>query len=85
MDRVFVRTCSAGQASVLSAAAGRCARIRSAQVRIHDPAGRHPIDPLSNARYLARIEVLDAEPSSGETSEAQVEVVVSDLFGRYLD
>lgn len=85
MDRVFVRTCSAGQASVLSAAAGRWTRVRARQVRIHPPDGREPIDPNSSARYLARIEVVDGEPSPAAPAAGPVADVVSELFGPYLD
>jgi hypothetical protein len=85
MDRIFVRTCSADQASVLSAAAGRCTRIRSSRVRICPPDGRLPIDPSSDARYLARIEILDQEPATNGAAGGQVADVVTDLFGPYLD
>ena len=84
-DRVFVRTCSAGQASVLSAAAGRWTRVRTRQVRIHRPDGREPIDPNSSTRYVARIEVVDGEPSSAAPAAGPAAEVVSELFGPYLD
>ena len=85
MNRVFVRTCTAGQASVLSAAAGRCTRVRSARVRICPPDGRLPIDPSSDARYLARIEVVEDDPPANGAAPERVTQVVSDLFGPYLD
>jgi hypothetical protein len=85
MDRMFVRTCSADQASILSAAVGRCTRVRSARVRICPPDGRFPIDPDSDLRYLARIEVLDADPVANGAAPEPVSEVISDLFGQYLE
>jgi hypothetical protein len=85
LDRVIARTCSAGQAAVLSAAAGRFTLVRTSQVRIHPPAGRVPIDPASTDRYLARIELLDGDPGPERPAGGPEAEVVSDLFGLYLD
>ncbi|MBO0698259.1 MAG: hypothetical protein J2P46_07695 [Zavarzinella sp.] len=85
MDRVFVRTCSANQAAVLWAAAGRCTRVRGSRVRIHMPAGPRPIEPDSSRRYVAQVEVLGNGPAlAGVVCGPEAEVV-ADLFGPYLD
>jgi len=84
MDRVFVRTCSADQATVLAKAAGRCARVGGAHVRIHLPDGREPIDPKNNTRYVAQVEVLDPDASPSVLAGGDAAHVVSDLFGPYL-
>ncbi|HKB05632.1 MAG TPA: hypothetical protein VKD90_25640 [Gemmataceae bacterium] len=84
MDRVIVRTCSARQASILRAAAGRCTRVRGSRVRIYQPSGPEPTDPDSSRRYVARIEVLDAGPGSAPVAPGPEAEVVDDLFGVYL-
>jgi hypothetical protein len=84
MERVFIRTCSADQATVLARAAGRCARVGGSHVRIHLPDGREPIDPTNPARYVARVEVLDADAAPSVLAGRDAVHVVSDLFGPYL-
>jgi hypothetical protein len=84
MDRVYVRTCSAAQATALARGEGRLARIGSASVMVHRPAGREPIDRDSSSRYLARVEVLDTEPAQGPPADPDVVKVLSELFGEYL-
>jgi hypothetical protein len=85
MDRIFVRTCSADQAAVLSAAAGRFARVHSSRVRICPPDGGSSIDPDSNQRYLARIELVEDDTRLNGAAPDQVSKIVSDLFGPYLE
>jgi hypothetical protein len=85
MDRVIFRTCSARQASVLWAAAGKCTRVGSSRVRIYPPSGPEPTDPDSSRRYVARIEVLDAAPVHAGVRPGPEADVVADLFGPYLD
>jgi hypothetical protein len=84
MDRVIVRTCSARQASILRAAAGRCTRVRGSRVRIYQPSGPEPADRDSSRRYVARIEVLDAGPGPAAVAPGPEAEVVDDLFGIYL-
>ena len=85
MDRELVRTCSADQAAVLARAAGRSARVGTSRVLILPPAGRNPIDPATHARYLARVESVDAEPGADRVADEDAAQVVSALFGPYLD
>jgi hypothetical protein len=84
MDRVFVRTCSSVQAAILARAAGRRARVGTFQVLIHKPAGREPIEPTTHARYLARVEPLDAVTGRTDLADEDATQVVSALFGPYL-
>jgi hypothetical protein len=84
VEKDLIRTCSAAEAAILAAAAGRCARVGSACVCVHPPAGAAPIDPDSSHRYLARVELvgngIDREPAASP----DVDRVLSDLFGPYL-
>ena len=85
MDRVIVRTCSARQASILRAAAGRCTRVRGSRVRIYQPSGPEPTDRDGSRRYVARIEVLDAGAAPASVAVGPEAEVVDDLFGPYLN
>src|SRR6476659_9294778 len=85
MDREYVRTCSADQAAILAAAAGRTARIGPFLVRIDTPTGHLPIDPVSTRRYVARIELLASEQVANGTAGRNAVDVVTTLFGMYLD
>ena len=85
MDRLYVRTCSSDQAFVLARADGKSTRVRTSRVRIHRPTGRLPIDPNSQARYIATVEVLDVKSPPGGTAEGEAAQVVAELFGPYLD
>jgi hypothetical protein len=85
MDRVIVRTCSARQASILRAAAGRCTRVRGSRVRIYPPSGPDPTSSDSSRRYVAQIEVLDAGPGLAPVAPGPEAEVVDDLFGAYLN
>ena len=84
MDREYIRTCSADQAAVLAAAAGRTARIGTSLVRINLPTGRQPIDSASTTRYIARIELLDGQSGQTGTANRAAAEVVNTLFGMYL-
>lgn len=84
MDRHLVRTCSSRQALVLAAADGRTTRVGTTAVRICRPSGRVPIDPRSDGRYIARIEVLDGCPSADDVDSGLPAEVVTELFGPYL-
>lgn len=84
MDRHYVRTCSARQALVLAAADGLLTRVGATPVRICRPDGREPIDPASPARYVARIEVLDAGTPADVADGGPTAEVVTELFGAYL-
>jgi hypothetical protein len=85
MDRELVRTCSADQAAVLARAAGRSARVGTSRVLILPPTGRKPIDPSADARYVARVESVDADPAADRLADEAAAKVVSVLFGPYLD
>jgi hypothetical protein len=85
MDRVIVRTCSARQALILRAAAGRCTRVGGSRVRIYQPSGPEPTDPDSSRRYVATIEVLDAGSGPALVAPGPEAEVVDDLFGPYLN
>jgi hypothetical protein len=84
MDQVLVRTCSADQATVLARAAGRCARVGAARVRIHRPAGRDRVEASDSVRYLATVELLDPAADSDGWAGPDAAEVVSHLFGQYL-
>jgi len=84
MDRVYVRTCSAAQATALAAADGRFARVGGASVRVYRPDGPEPIDRDSSSRYLARVELVDATAAQGPTTDPDLAKVLADLFGPYL-
>lgn len=85
MDRLFTRTCSARQASVLAQADGKCTQVRSSRVRIHQPTGRHPIELDSDTRYLAKIEILDDSLAAVGSVQEEAVAVVANLFSPYLD
>jgi hypothetical protein len=84
MEKDLIRTCSAAEAAILAAAVGRCARVGSARVCVHQPAGACPIDPNSSNRYLARVEVVGNGTDREPPASADVDRVLSDLFGPYL-
>jgi hypothetical protein len=84
MDQLLVRTCSADDATVLAREAGRCARVGPARVRIHRPVGRQQIETTGSARYVARIELLDAAAEPDGWAGPDAAAVVSSLFGPYL-
>jgi hypothetical protein len=69
----------------LLASAGRTTRLGSSLVRIQAPVGRQPIDPSSATRYIARIQVPEAESDCGGTAGRPAAEVVRTLFGVYLD
>jgi len=83
MDRELVRTCSSQQAAILATAAGKVVRVGPNPVRIHPPTGRLPIDPRSMTRYVARVEVLEAN-GDARSAGADATDVVRQLFGLYL-
>lgn len=84
MDRVYVRTCSAAQATALAAADGRYARVGGTSVRVHRPAGPEPIDRDSSSRYLARVELADPTGAPGPATDPDLAKVLAELFGPYL-
>jgi hypothetical protein len=84
MDRIYVRTCSATQAVALSRGKGQLARIGRTSVLIYPPTGMEPIARESSSRYLARVEVLVANPEPDPPVDADVAKVLCELFGPYL-
>src|SRR5262245_62533937 len=85
MSSEIYRTCSAAQASVLTALAGKSVQIGSLVLHIHTPTGHHPIDMSSPNRYVARIEVLRTAPVDMATLDWQTSNVIAEVFGMYLD
>jgi hypothetical protein len=85
MSSEIYRTCSASQASILTAAAGKSVRIGSLVIHILAPTGCYPIDKSSPKRYVARVEVLGTAPVEMTTLDWQTSNVIAEVFGMYLD
>lgn len=84
MDRIITRTCTAEQCGVLMRNSWRYARVGNAHIRIHPPTSDVSVLPPGPVRYVATIEILDAEAEPwGRAEQAAVDAVAA-VFGSAL-
>lgn len=84
MECIHSALCTADQAATMMQNAWRYARVNSSHVRIRPPDSDVSVIPPGPVRYVATIEVLDAQDTTWGTADVAGVAAVQALFGAVL-